>query len=756
MKMLIISVNCYLKILIKVFFLVIISFKLFSNDYSIKIEGNDYTDETAIKSLIKDQPTEISEKYSNYIIKTLDNSLLFKSVSVSIKDNSYIITIEEYANVNKIYFENNERFEDDELEEYSKELNLNNLNPLSIDKFKSEIKNLYQSLGYNNFKITHDINLDAKTNTADLFFNIDEGTITKINNISFVGNKNITSQELKSHIDSKTKNLLNIFANNNFKNLSVIEDSRKIKKLYSNRGFPDAKIDYTIEYLNSNKVNIYFEVFEGNFFSFKEINLLDNENLLDENLKIILNSLIKNKLNDKNYYSFETIKTLKANISDEIIANGIEFFAIKTLEKKEDQTISILFDISSIEPKYTNQINIYGNSRTFDKVIRRELNISEGDAIHKTQIEFMQQKLNSLNIFESVEIIEKNINDNQVNIEINVEEKQTGTLSAGVSLGTLEGLGVVAGLKERNFYGTGRSVSFLLNTTEDQTEFTFETTDRILYEDDVDITYRLKYKEEDFTLSSSYKLNTFTSGLGIAFNINPKIRHSIDLDYIIKDYSVTNSSTVSSIISNSSGANTSFVLQNNIIYNTLNSYYRPKNGNMINFTNYIESPSSSNNGYLKNIITYRNYKNFDKNVFSIQARAGNILSLNNNDVLTDNKFSLGGKWLRGFDSFGAGPRNSRSSYVGGNNLVVTKFDFSREITNNSDFPIFLNIFNDYGLVWDNKTNPTHYDNDIRSSAGFGLKYYSAIGPIGLTWGFPIQDESYDIKRMFLFSIGNID
>ena len=89
-------------------------------------------------------------------------------------------------------------------------------------------------------------------------------------------------------------------------------------------------------------------------------------------------------------------------------------------------------------------------------------------------------------------------------------------------------------------------------------------------------------------------------------------------------------------------------------------------------------------------------------------------------------------------------------------MVVTKFDFSREITNNSDFPIFLNIFNDYGLVWDNKTNPTHYDNNIRSSAGFGLKYYSAIGPIGLTWGFPIQDESYDIKRMFLFSIGNID
>ena len=112
--------------------------------------------------------------------------------------------------------------------------------------------------------------------------------------------------------------------------------------------------------------------------------------------------------------------------------------------------------------------------------------------------------------------------------------------------------------------------------------------------------------------------------------------------------------------------------------------------------------------------------------------------------------------MRGFDSYGAGPRNSRTSYVGGNNIIVTKLDYSYEITKQSNFPIYFNIFNDYGLIWDNKTNPSQNDNNLRASTGLGIKYYSPIGPIGFSWGFPIMDEEYDIKRMFLFSIGNID
>ena len=200
----------------------------------------------------------------------------------------------------------------------------------------------------------------------------------------------------------------------------------------------------------------------------------------------------------------------------------------------------------------------------------------------------------------------------------------------------------------------------------------------------------------------------------------------------------------------------SYLIKNNIRYSSLNRGFIPRKGSLLNFNNTIETPTSSSNGFVRNIITIKQFNTFNKNIFSMQTKIGNIFSLNNNDILTDDKFALGGRWLRGFDNYGAGPRNSRTSYVGGNNIVVTKFDYNYEITRNSDFPIFLNLFNDYGLIWDNKTKPTNSDNNLRASAGFGVKYYSPIGPIGFSWGFPLIDEEYDINRMFLFSIGNLD
>ena len=728
----------------------------FSNEIYIEIRGNDYTDEIAITSLIKEKPTEISDKYSNYILKTLTDSSLFEDVTIDTTENKYIVTITEFANINKIYFKNNERFDEDELVEFASEINLININPLSINLFIDEITNLHESFGYNNFDISYNVKIFKETNTADIYFDFNEGEITKINNIYFEGNNNIDTRELRSIIKSKSKSIINIVVNNNFKKFQVENDIRLIKNYYNKKGYRDINIDSSIEYLKSNKVNIYFNLKEGNIYTFNEINFYDKNNLLNKNIVDQINNVIKENLKKNESYSLDKITSLNKKITDYIIKNGIEFFEIESLEKIEDNKVSVLYNIKNVTPKYTNQINIYGNTRTIDKVIRRELELNEGDAIYGSQIDRIQKKLQSLNLFKSVSIEEKDITNNLVDIEITVEETQTGTFNAGLSIGTIEGLGLVAGLTERNFYGSGRSLKALLNTSDNRQQFTLESTDRILYENDVDITYRTNYKQDDFSVASSYKLDTFLIGIGIGYNINPKLRHSIDFDYIIKDYKITNSSTVATTINNSSGENVSFVLRNNFFYNTLNSLMVPKNGNYISYTNFIETPSSSSNGFIKNLVTFKNFRTYNKNVLSMQTKLGNIISLNDNDILTDDKFSLGGRWLRGFDTYGAGPRNSRTSYIGGNNLIVSKLDFSRELTRNSNFPFYINIFNDYGLLWENKTKPTNSDNSLRVSAGFGFKYYSPIGPVGLSWAFPLMDEEYDIKRMLLFSIGNID
>ena len=737
-------------------FFLIYSLNAHSDQIAIEIKGNEFTDEEAIISLLEVMPSDISEEYSNYVIKTLNNSLLFENVSVELLDNKYLIIITEYPNINKIKFKKNERFKDEELEEFINEFNLTNINPYLLEDFIEEMQKLYQSFGYNNSKITYTQDLNVDSNTADLIFVFSEGDITKIKNIKFKGNDFVESADLKSIINSKTKTLLDIFANNNFKKFLIENDTRTIKNYYRNKGFVDAEVDYIIEYLKSNKVNITFNINEGDQYQFKDISFMDKENLLENSQKEEINLIIKNSLEPQKNYSRNFINDLKDNITDTIFRDGIEFYEIETFEKKEEKQISVLFNISSIDPRYTNQINIYGNSRTLDKVIRRELSLYEGDAVYKSQIQKIQNKLRSLGIFESVEVSEKEISKNLVDIEIFVEEKQTGTLNAGVSFGTIDGLGIVAGLSERNFYGTGRALNALVNTTNNRTQFTLETTDKLYYASEINLRYGLNFKQEDFSVTSSYELDTFTLGAGIAYKLNPKLKHTLDLDYLIKDYKVTNESTVASAIKASSGQNISFIFKNNLIYSTLKSTINPKNGNYLSYTNAIETPTSSSNGTLKNIVTYKKFKQINKNILSLQLRLGNILSLNDNDILTDDKFSLGGKWLRGFDSYGAGPRNSRTSYVGGNNLFVSKFDFSRQIFRDNDFPVYINLFNDYGMVWENKSKPTNSDNSLRASAGFGIKYYSPIGPIGFSWGFPLLDESYDIKRMFLFSIGNID
>ena len=743
--------------LILVFVFSFFSKPLISNEILFDIQGNDFTDTEAILSILNEIPDTSDKESTNDIIRVLIESDLFSDVQVKLLDNKYLIIVKEYPNIDKLYFKNNERLKDEDLELIASQLNFTKSNNSSINLFIKEIKNAYQSFGFNNIQIDYSETNYPETNTVDLNFDIDEGKITKINKIIINSNNFILDEDIRAIIKSKTKTIRNIFANNNYKPNVLERDEKLIINYFREYGYLDVKVKTKIEYLKTNRVNIYLYIEEGDQYSFSSINIDDNKSILDINTLSKVNEKINLFLNDENIYSISKVKKLEKNVSSIVLNSGIDYFEIQTYEKKENNNqVNVLFQILPIIPKYTNQINIVGNSRTFDHVIRRELDIVEGDAIYDSQIENIRDKLISLNLFESVNLKKKEIDDNKIDLIIEVKEKQTGTFNAGVSLGTLDGFALVTGLRERNFYGTGRSLDVLVNTSNDKNQFKLITTDRLSYENDADISYSINYKQEDFSTASSYTLDTFSSGVGIGYQLSNNLYHNVDLEYALKDYKVTNSSTVSNIISNSSGSSISYLIKNNLRYSTLNRGFIPKTGNYINFNNIIETPTSSNNGFIKNIVTIKKFISGNKSIYGIHGKLGNIFSLNNNDILTDDKFALGGRSLRGFDIYGAGSRNSRTSYIGGNNLATLKLDYSYEITRQSDFPFYLNIFNDYGLVWDNKTKPTQSDNNIRSSVGFGIKYYSPVGPIGFTWGFPIIDEEYDIKRMFLFSVGNLD
>tara|TARA_B100001059_G_C17828123_1_gene582803 strand:- start:1493 stop:3730 length:2238 start_codon:yes stop_codon:yes gene_type:complete len=718
------------------------------------IEGNQFTDDDIVISLIDVIPDIDDKSKSNFILKKLISSDLFRSVEVSYDLNNYFINIIEHPSINKFYYVNNERIKDEDIDNIINELELYTLSETKINNLIEELSKIYQSFGYNNIQIEYRSE-DYSNNSSDVYLNFNEGGITKINKINVNGNTVFDKNTILSKIKSKTKKISNIFANNNFKLFELNNDVIRIQNFYLEHGYKDVDAAYDVDYFSNNKVEINFLINEGQQYFFSNISLINN---LDNNkdLDNKLSELIENSKTKYDVYNYKNIDDIEFDISEILENLGLQYFKITVLQKITNNKADIIFEISPTEPNYVNQINISGNNRTYDYVFRRELKLSEGDPINDTKIKNISRKLNELNFIGKANVQTTTIDENTQNIDIVVEEIQTGSFNVGLSIGTLDGASFVSGLKENNINGTGRTLEFLVNTNNDNKQFILSTSDKLFLNNRVNHGYSVDYKENDFSKSQSYKLNTLSFDTSFNYKFSDYTYHNIGFGYSLKEYTVTNSATASSNIINSEGESISFNISNKVSKNTLNSYLMPSRGYSVSFTNFLETPSSSSNGFIKNVITGKKYIPISKNIFSAQAKAGNIFSLNDNEILSDEKFSLGGRWLRGFDSYGAGPRNSRTSYIGGNNIIALKLDFSRPISLNEQNPIYLNLFNDYGTLWGNKNNVTNSDQDLRISYGFGINYYSPIGPIGFSWGFPIVDKEYDIKRMFMFSIGNLN
>jgi len=736
-----------------VFFLFFFNVEVFAKDFII--QGNEYTDDDILISIIGEIPDIDAKSQSNIILKKLISSDLFKSVEVSYDLNNFFISIIEYPSINNFIYLNNERIKDEEIDNIVNELELYTLSDSKINNLIEELTKIYQSFGYNNIQIAYRSE-SYSNNSSDVYLDFDEGRITKIEKINVKGNTAFEKNLILSKIKSKTKKISNLFANNNFKIFQLNNDIIRIKDFYKSQGYKDVIVTYEVEYSSNNKVDISFLINEGQQYLFSALNVKNNLDKIYDIDNALQSVIDKNQKNINNIYSSKKLNEIEFDISESLENLGMQYFQISAFEKINNSQVDILFEISPTEPVYVNQINISGNDRTYDYVFRRELKISEGDPINKTKIKQINKHLNNLNFIGSAKVETTDVDEKSQNIDIIIEETQTGSFNVGFSIGTLNGATFVSGLKENNINGTGRTLEFLVNTNESNKELVLSTSDKFFIDNRVNHGYSIRYKEDDFSESQSYKLNTFALDTNFKYELSDNTYHTLGLGYSLKDYQITNSNTASSNIKNSEGDSISFNISNELTRNSLNSYIKPSKGVFISFANYLETPSSSNNGFIKNIITGKKYYSINQNIFSAQGKAGNIYSLNNNEIVTDNKFSLGGKWLRGFDNFGVGPRNSRTSYVGGSNMLAVKLDFSKPISLNEQNPIYLNLFNDYGTVWGNKNNVTSSDQDIRISYGFGINYYSPIGPIGFSWGFPLLDKDYDIKRMFLFSIGNLN
>jgi len=427
-----------------------------------------------------------SDDLTNNAIKKLYDTQLFSDISIKYLDNILTINVKENPTINLVLFEGNKSKKDEDL---VSEIKLKERSVFSRSRVKEDVKRLlelYQRSGRLAANIDPSVEL-LDNNRINLIFKIDEAKVSNVSKITIIGNKEFSDREIRKIMTTKTPSLLKFWSKGGNYDPDRIEyDKQLVSDFYSKNGFVNFVFTSSIAQLvDSNKFEIILTVAEGdkhNFGSIKVITKLDKLN------SEVLESNLSNNVGET--YNSDIIKDSVEYIKDSASAFGFTFIKIDPQITINDitKTVDITFDINEGPKVYVNRININGNTRTIDKVIRRAFTFSEGDAYNKYLVNYAKDKIKSLNYFEKVEINEERVADtDRLNLNVDVVEKNTGSATLGAGYGSTNGTTLTAGLTEDNFLGKGQKVKVSSSFASTQTLYDISITEPFFGDKDLSV-----------------------------------------------------------------------------------------------------------------------------------------------------------------------------------------------------------------------------------------------------------------------------
>ena len=436
--------------------------------WNIEINGNNRISEETIKVY-----GDIKEGKSNYTKEDLDNILknlyetnFFKNVSVEIQNQILKINLEEYPVINQLVLlgEQSKRIKDQILE-FIKSKEKGSYIKNNIQEDINIIKTLYSSIGYNFAQVDAKVKKINEQN-LDLIFEIKRGEITRISKISFIGDKKIKEKRLRDIIASEEDKFWKfITRNTRFSENLINLDKRLLVNYYKSIGYYDVKVtSSSAQVQDTENINIIYTIDAGQRYTIKRI-ATSVDSVFDKELFFPLEKIYKKYVGD--YYSPFKIKKILDEIDLLIESNNLQFVEHEVQETIEKDEIVLTFNILEGEKVLVERINIFGNNITNENVIRSELLVDEGDPLTEITLNKSIAKIKARRIFNSVTSEIKNGTKNNLKIiDIKVEERPTGEISAGAGVGT-NGGSFAINVSENNWLGEGKKVNFELELSED-------------------------------------------------------------------------------------------------------------------------------------------------------------------------------------------------------------------------------------------------------------------------------------------------
>lgn len=708
--------------------------------------------ETVVALLGFKQGGVYNRQLSNKALKQLFQSQLFDDVVLSYDAATQTVTVDvtERPLINRVVFEGNEGIVTSFIKP---EVKLKPRSVFSRDKVQADanrIKKLYERTGRFAAKIEPKI-IRLPQNRLDVVFEITEGPVTKIDKISFVGNEFIDDNGLLDIIASHEDVWYRFLSNLDRYDPDRIEfDSELLRRYYLTHGFIDFKVTSAVAELDRQKSGFFvtFTLDEGKRFTNGNVKITSQIDDID------INGLYQFVTFDKDdFYNVDDVSDTIRAIRQELGKQGYGFINIApAIERDNDkQTVDINFIIDMGQRIFVERIDIRGNVRTKDKVLRREMTLVEGDGFNSQELGRSRANIESLGYFSKVTVntLPGNKPDSTV-IDVAVQEQTTGELNLGVGYSSQNGGLVSFGVKENNLVGSGLKLGVNASLAERNQLYDISITDPYFLDNPLSASARVFSEEKDLSQRSGYKRDTIGGSVGIGYDLFDKTRQNISFGLEDrKIHSVTTTAVTA-------GKTLVASITNRFSYRDVDSPAQPRQGKKASFSTTYAGLGGDTN-YLRNIISGTYYQRWSKSVHSsFHLEAGNIFSLDNKAITASNHFALGNKTFRGFDDSGVGPRNpSNNLSTGGVTYAISRNEVFFKSGLPEELNVLLSSYLDFGFIGDSQLSVANNQDKFkpRASIGMGINWQSPVGVMRFDIAKPVKKESYDKEKTFKFNLG---
>ena len=716
----------------------------------IKITGNERVSEETIKvyGAIDEEKTDYSRQDLDKILKNIYETNFFKNVSVEIKNQFLIIDLEEYPVINQLVLlgEKANRIKE-QIKKIIKSKEKNSFIQNNLIDDINTIKSLYSTIGYNFAEVTTKVKeIDAKN--LDLIFEINRGEITRISKISFLGDKKIKEKRLRDIIASEENKFWKFITRNTRFNENLINlDKRLLVNYYKSIGYYDVKVtSSSVQVQDTENVNIVYTIDAGQRYTIKKITT-NVDSVFSKQLFFPLEKIYNKYVGD--YYSPFKIKKILDEIDLLIESNNLQFVEHEVQEIIENDEIVLSFNIREGEKVLVERINILGNSVTNENVIRSELLVDEGDPLTETSLNKSIAKIKSRNIFKSVDSVVKNGSKNNLKIvDIKVEERPTGEISAGAGIGT-NGGSFAINISENNWLGEGKRVNFELEISEDSLkgQINYQNPNYDLLGNTLN--YNLTNVTNDKP-DQGYENKLLSTGISTSFEQFKNIYTSLGLDLSYDDLRTT--SNASSSLKKQEGEFLELAGNYGVSYDQRDRTFMPTSGSIVKFNQVL--PIVADKPFIGNTISSSSYSTINENIVgAAKFYVSAINGLNDENVRLSKRKSLSTSRLRGFEKGKVGPVDA-NDHIGGN--YAAAFNLEANLPNllpestNTDISVFFDIGNVWGVDYDDTIDDS---NKLRSSSGVAASWISPLGPMTFILAQNLSKATTDKTEFFNFNLG---